>query len=374
MMRHLILAATLLLAIAAPSAAEEEPRTLSLGVDSFLAGQEVVFDKPGRDDLFAAGEIVRARADIAGSAHIAGRKISMTGAVGGDAYLAGFDVVLVGPVAGDATLSGYNVSVADVGSNLRISGGNLVIDGAVAGYAMIAGETVRINGTIAGDAIISARELILAADAKVGGTLTLFEEEPGTFEIPESFVPPDRVTRRDIREWEDVTKDLDLWDWQSFLQRFLTGVIVVAALASLVAAVFPRPLAELRESLLERPFRNLLFGFLTQSVFIGGAILLFVTVVGIIASPAVILAAVVAGLAGYIVAVYAFGVGLLIAVGRPLPATIGKRALAASLGAVTVGVLALVPLLGWIFVILLMLAGVGAIILNTLKPAFFVPQ
>ena len=372
MMRRALLAVTLLLAIAAPSAAEEEPKTLTLGSDSYLAGREVVFDQTGKDDVFAAGEIVRGQADITGSAHMAGRKVTMTGAVGGDAYLAGMDVVLDGPVTGDATLAGYNVTVAAVGGNLRISGGNLQIRDSVSGYALIGGETVRITGQIAGDAIITARDLTFADGARIDGKLTLFEEDPGSFEIPGSVVPADRVERRDISEWEDTAEDLDIWSWRTILGRFLTGVIIIGALATLIAAVIPRTLADLREGLLERPFRNLLFGFLTQSVFIGAAILFLLTVIGIIASPAAILVALIAGFAGYVVAVYTFGVGLLIAIGRAAPTTIGTRALAAGLGAVVAGIIALVPFLGWLFIMILMLAGVGAITLKTLRPAFFV--
>ncbi len=372
MMRRALLAATLLLAVAAPSAAEEEPKTLTLGSDSYLAGREVVFDQTGKDDVFAAGEIVRGQADITGSAHMAGRKVTMTGAVGGDAYLAGMDVVLDGPVTGDATLAGYNVTVAAVGGNLRISGGNLQIRDSVSGDALIGGETVRISGQIAGDAIITARDLTFADGARIDGKLTLFEEDPGAFEIPGNVVPADRVERRDISEWEDTAEDLDIWSWRTILGRFLTGVIIIGALATLIAAVIPRTLADLREGLLERPFRNLLFGFLTQSVFIGAAILFLLTVIGIIASPAAILVALIAGFAGYVVAVYTFGVGLLIAIGRAAPTTIGTRALAAGLGAVVAGIIALVPFLGWLFIMILMLAGVGAITLKTLRPAFFV--
>ena len=149
-------------------------------------------------------------------------------------------------------------------------------------------------------------------------------------------------------------------------------MIVVAALASFTAAIMPQTLAELRENLLDRPFRHLLFGFLAQSTFISAAMLMLISIIGIIAGPAAILAAVVAGTAGYIVAVYSFGVGVLLSIGKPAPATIGMRMLAAAIGAITVGIIALIPFLGWIFVILQMLAGVGAIILKTLKPAFFV--
>lgn len=372
MIRHIPLAFIMLLSMTMPCAADEEQKTFSAGGDRFLMGRHVIFEQAGTEDLFAAGEFVHSRADIVGSIHLAGRKVTMEGAVGGDAYMAGMDVVLDASVGGDATLTGYNVTVGGVGGNLRVSGGNLQINGPVAGYALIGGETIILNGHVAGDAIITARDLKFGGDAHVGGRLTVFEEDPGTLSIPESVASEDQILRRDIREWEDATKDLDLVDWRNILGRFLLGVIFVAALASMVAAVIPKTLADLREGLLERPFRNLLFGFLTQSALIGGAIVLLVTVIGIVASPAAILAALIAGMAGYVVAVYAFGVGLMVAFGRPLPKTTGSRAVSAGLGALAVGLIAAIPVLGWIFVVVLTLAGIGAITLKTLRPAFFV--
>ncbi|MEM7059933.1 MAG: hypothetical protein AAF557_20315 [Pseudomonadota bacterium] len=374
MMYRSLLAVTLLLTATVQSTAEEERKALTVGGDSFLAGQEVIFDQAGKEDLFAAGEIIRVLEDITGSAHLAGRKIKMTGRIGGHAYLAGMDVVLEGPVRGNATLAGYDVTVAAVGGNLRVSGGNLLVQGPVGGYALISGETAHIDAQIAGDAIITSRELTFADNTQINGKLILFEETPGTLEVPQGVATADRIERRDISEWKETARDLEFWNWKAVLGRFLAGIIVIGALATLVAAVIPKTMSELREDLLKRPFRNLLFGFLTQSIFIGAAVILLLTVIGILASPAAILAALIAGLVGYVVAVYAFGVGLLLAFGRSVPTTIATRSLAAGLGAVVAGIIALIPLLGWLFIIVFVLAGVGAVTLKTLRPAFFVER
>ena len=186
MVRSLLALVGLVLA-AGPSIAADDEKVLGIGPDSYLAGPEIVFDQTGKEDLFAAGEIVRGQADLAGSAHMAGRKLRMTGAVGGDAYMVGMDVVLDGPVTGDATLMGYNVTVGAVGGNLRISGGDLVIGGPISGYALIAGEEVRLEGAIGGDAILTGREVTFADGARIDGKLTLYEREPGALQIPETW-------------------------------------------------------------------------------------------------------------------------------------------------------------------------------------------
>ncbi len=151
------------------------------------------------------------------------------------------------------------------------------------------------------------------------------------------------------------------------------GVIAVSVIASLIAAILPETLADLRRSVLDRPLRNLWFGFLAQSALVGSAILFAMTLIGMVLVPAVILLALVGGFAGYVVAVYAFGVGLLLLFNRPEPDSIGERAVAAGIGALVAGIISLIPLVGWLFVLALMLAGIGAITLRLFRPGFFVP-
>ena len=53
------------------------------------------------------------------------------------------------------------------------------------------------------------------------------------------------------------------------------------------------------------------------------------------------------------------------------PDSIADRATAAGVGALTAGIIGLIPFLGWLFVLALVLAGLGAITIRTIRPAFF---
>ena len=370
MVRSILIAAVLLFLVA-PSAAQEEKRHLDFGGDYFKAGNTVFFESDGVDDLFAVGQTVRGDRAITGSAHLAGRKVTMEGAVGGDAYMAGMDVSLAGPVAGDATLAGYYVRVGEVGGDLRVSGANLVISGPVSGGALIAGDEVRLESTIAGDVNLAVSEINFAPGARIDGKLTVYEEDTGDVVVPESVAPADRIERRSISEWSEATKDLKLWDWRRAIWQFLIGIILIAGIASLIAAAVPEKLAELRRDILDQPFRNLWYGVLAQSVIIGSIILLMMTVVGLLLAPAVLVVALITGFAGYVVAVYAVGVGLMLMFKQPEPYSIRTRALAAGVGAVFVGIIALIPFLGWLIVLVLALTGVGSLALRLFRPRFF---
>lgn len=357
-----------------PLAAQEKKDYFDFSGDRFLAGATAVNDAEGVDDLFMIGETVRGNQAIAGSAHLAGRKVIMKGAVGGDAYLAGMDVSLDGKVAGDATVSGYNVQVGEVVGDLRISGANLVISGPVSGYALVAGDEVRFESVIKGDVSLTAREVDFAEAARIDGKLTVYEEQVGELEIPAQVAPEDRVERREISEWSEAATELQVWDWRSALTSFLTWVVIIAGIAALIAAIVPQKLADLRRCILDRPFRTLWFGVLAESVIVGLTIILMFTVIGLLLAPATVLIALVSAFAGYVVAAYAFGVGMLMAIGRPEPHSIGTRALAAGVGALVVGLIALIPFIGWLFVLALALAGVGAIAIWLFRPKFFAVQ
>lgn len=370
-MRHFV-AFVIAMLTAVPAAAQEDA-TFRLGGDLFAAGRVVEHTSEGDDNLFLAGETVRQDSAISGTAHLAGRRVTVAARVGGNLYGAGMEVAANAEVNGDATLAGYDVSVtAPVGGTLRASGSRVALTAPVGGHAMLGGEHVEINGEIGGDAAIAAETLSFGPDARIGGTLRLYAKDPDSIEVPDSVIPADRVTRLQRAEWTGPRRpEIVAVSWTGMILSFIGGVIVVALIAALLAAVAPEYLADMRRRVLARPFATLGYGFLTLSALTGAAILLAVTIVGIFLSPAALLIAALAAFAGYIVGTYSFGAGLLIAAGQGEPASLRQRAAAAFVGALVVGLLALIPLLGWIFVMALSLAGVGAITLKTLRPAFF---
>ena len=280
------------------------------------------------------------------------------------------DVTLSGPVTGDASLAGYDIVVGGtVGGDLRASGSKVTINAPVAGYALLAGESVTLNSVISGDVSVTGPGLVFGPDARIDGNLTLYEPEENQTEVPRQVVPPDRVERIQVEDWRKGDWKMPrVFDWRGAVLSFIGGVIAVAAIAALIAAVAPQ---RLRVRTLDAPFRSLWFGFLAQSTLVGSAIISAMTVIGLLLVPASLFLAVVGGFLGYVIGAYTFGVGLLLAFGRGEPGTMGERALAAAIGALLAGLIGLIPFLGWLFVLALTLAGVGAITMQVFRPAFF---
>lgn len=356
------LLAILVLAVLALGAAraDDAPEALDFGGDAYRAGGAVAFDAPGARDAFLAGERVRLLAPIDGSAHLAGRRIETRGAIGGALYAAGADLRIEGPVAGSATIAGYDVEIAGpIGGNLRVGAARIALTAPVEGSAILGARSIELAAPIAGDAMLSAERLAFGDGARVDGRLILIEAPGATLEVPASVAPPERIERRQV-EGEDF-RERAAEGLAALAGAFLVGVLVLGALATLAGALAPRGIDRLGGTLASGPARAVGVGFLALSTLVGAAILLAVTVIGLVVAPFAILAAILVSLLGYVVAVYLLGVWAITRTGALEPDSFGEHALAGFAGAAIASLVALVPFAGWLAVILLALAGVGAI-------------
>lgn len=370
MVRHAIPLTLLALTLSLPAAAQTE-EVLEIGGDVYRAGQTVTLDAPGADDAWLAGETVRALADLGGDLHAAGRWVTVEGAVGGTVHAGGQIVTLEGAVAGDATVLGMEVTLGDVAGDVRAMGSEVTLRGDIGGYAIAGGEFVRVEGRIAGDLLVSARDLDFGPDAEVAGEIRLYEEEDGALDVPGGVAEPDRITRRTVEEWETEMSDYSPVSTRWLVGKFLWGVMMVTALAALIAAIMPDRLARFREAVLERPVRGLVIGFLGLSALIGSVFVFGMTLVGLLLVPGILLVAGLAGFAGYVIGAYVLGVAILRQAGRELPASFADRAIAGGVGALAAALIALLPFLGWLFVLALTLTGFGAILIVWVRPRFF---
>lgn len=347
----------------------------TFGADVFGGGSNVMMAEPGHDDAFLAGQAVSLGAAITGTAHMAGQDVTVAAPVGKDLYAAGMNITVNAPVTGDASVAGYSLAMhGAIGGNLRAAGSQIDVTEPVSGYAVLSGDKVSLGAEISGDVQLSAANVEFGPGAVIGGNLTVYETAIGATEVPGYVMPEDRILRQLIEPGESPASMPRVISWRSMVWSFVKGVLVVAVVAALIAAVVPERLAKLRRTLLSTPFRSLWLGFLAQSTLVGAGIIFAMTLIGIFIAPAAIILALVAGFIGYVVAAYALGVGLMLAVGQSEPDRLLERAAAAAVGALSAGIIALIPYLGWIFVLLAVLAGIGAMTQHLFRPRFFADQ
>jgi len=361
----------ILLLASAPLSAEEQKSHLDLGKDRFLAGSQTVQDIAGIDDLFLFGETVLSKQDITGSLHGFGRKIISAGTVAGDAYIAGVNVSLDEKVTGDVTVSGYNIQVGDIGGNLRAFGSSLTISGTVSGYALVAGESIKLESIIKGDVSMAAKNIDFSEGARIDGTLILYAEQDDQVMIPAQVISEDRIERRSISSWPKAGSEEEASDWRNDLIDFFKGVLTITIIATLMVAIAPQKLTDMRQNIIAQPFRNLCFGFLALSTVLGSTIMLMITGIGFLLVPVTLLIGILSIFAGYALGAHTLGVALLLSINQPEPERIGAKAFAAGVGALAAAVIALTPFVGWLFILAVTFVGAGAMSVWLFQKPFF---
>jgi hypothetical protein len=349
---------------------DDDTSVLNFGGDRYAAGEDLRLDDVTAGDLFAAGEELELTAAIGGAVHMIGRTVEIEAAPGGAVYAAGYEVTVSADLPGPATLFGAEVRVeGGVGGNLRLFAQDAEITGALSGSALVVARELTLDAPVAGDLMLAADEIDWGEGASVAGQVILYVEEGERVEVPARVAPAERVEQREMEEFRgDVgpsVADLRRGAVRTALFGFVMSVLFVAALATAAVAIAPERVAHWRETALDRPGRSVVAGFLLLSTIVGAGFVIALTVIGIPLLPALLFGAGLAGYAGYVLGSYILGVGLWQRLGNDLPEGVLQKAGLAALGAVVAGLIGLIPFLGWLVVLALAFAGLGAIVLHT---------
>jgi len=345
--------------ISAPAAASD----LVLGGDRYAAGSSVEVSASSARDLFAAGFSVDANGNVTGDLHAAGFDVDIEAPVGGDLLAVGFSVDVGAPVAEDLTVSAGGVDLSEaatVGGNARIWAGSATIDGAIAGSLLAAGGSIELNGTVAGDANLTAGDISFGSEARIGGTLTYASEEP--IEIPEQVVPAERVRFEKLeRSWTpEIPAARDMMPpFMVMIGGFVLALAFLVIVGIIAYALAPATIEKLRRDALDRPLLSILLGALGLSMLFGLVPVSAMTIVGIPLVPLVVLAILLAWLAGYLVGVYVLSWRVFSGIASE-PQTGVARLGVLVLGLITFALLNFVPFVGWAINLVAVFLGLGA--------------
>ena len=338
---------------------------LSFGGDQYAAGQTVsVAGEPVRD-AFVAGYDVTLGAPVTGDAHLAGFSVTDSAEVAGDVYAMGYSLNLSGIIGGDLTALGNSISLGapqPVGGNLRVAGQSVALNSPVQGAALITAQTLTLNSSIAGDLSFYGETISFGPDAKVAGRVII--QAPKEIAVPASVAAADRVSfiqlvvpdyaseagktaQHAVRGfWPEVWGNLIWW-------------LMLLALGAALIALAPNRVAALEAAASQRPWRQLGLGVLGFAATLGLVPVTAMTVIGLVLLPLVLVVVAIACALAYLGGAYLVG----LRIGRaftPLDSNGRKLAILAA-AIVVAGLLAMVPLLGWLLTLLLLVYGFGAI-------------
>ena len=141
---------------------------------AYVAGNDVAVSGTIKGDLYCAGNTIRIDAVVEGDVICAGNNLTIGGKVKGDVRAAGATVTIDGQIDGNASLAAADIVVSksgQFGGDVTATSSSLTIDGVVKRDLVAGAEKLTINGEISRNIKANISNLTIADNAKVGGEL-----------------------------------------------------------------------------------------------------------------------------------------------------------------------------------------------------------
>lgn len=333
--------------------------------DVYAAGGDVHPGGPIRGDFGAAGGKVALDEPVAGKAWLAGGAVEARAPVGGSLHVAAGDAVVDDVVGGRLVVAGGQVAVgpeAVIGGTARLYGGRVTVAGRIDGDLHVSGRRVILNGQVRGDVSVRADTVELGPDARIGGMLRYSARNE--LRRDEGAVVGGIVRQRGrstgdskvVSRGFDVPSPLRIGALVSLLPLLACG----AAFLFLV----PRLGGQAADTLADGPLGALALGIVVALAVPVVAVLLCITVLGIPLGVLLLLAYPVLLLGGFLVAVLAIARRLAAALRKPQPAGFARSFGWFVLALVLVALVSLLPAIGGLAMVLLVLGGTGAAVME----------
>lgn len=336
--------------------------------DLFVGGGEVLVEGDVSGNVFAAGGVVRIEGDVMKSLYSAGGQVTIAGRVERNVLAAGGNLHLRSDVGESVFVGAGQLEIAgNIGEDLRASAGTLRITGNVMGDVLASGGTIDLLGNVGNDLLLSGGRVNVESES-IGGNFTFYGQESnltvgenvsvaGEQSVKEYAVK----TTRDVKLpfSSDVAAELGA---AGLISRLTWGII--SAVGSILLGLVAYHLAPVKTEKTLSYFNSaknaslsVIVGFIAFPVGIFTLIVLALTVVGL-------------PLAGFLIALASIAsmlatpfVGLK--TGRFLLKRLGRGkgvVVPLTLGVIFLGVLGLIPCLGFLLRMLIFFGGTGAML------------
>ncbi len=329
--------------------------------DLYIAGESIVIDGTINGDLWAVGREVTVNGTVNGSIVAAAETINVNGDVAHAARLAGETLNIRGDVGGDliAFCSAANIAnTAEIGGDLLVGAGNVRIDALIEGDVKGGAGEVTITNGVRGNVELEVDNLTVASTANIEGDLTYTSENEA--EIESGAQVGGTTTHQPVEE-EPAKAALGagiaataMGKVVAFLMILVVGIIIIL--------IMPRRIVSMADSIRMYPLPSLGWGAVILFATPIAAIIVCFTVIGI---PVGLIALAVYGIAIYLSQIpVALLIGRLIIRRSTEMESKGLLVGALALGLVILGILRLIPFLGFWVGLATALFGLGAVVVS----------
>ncbi len=376
----------------------EVPRGTTVNGDVIVNMGEIVILGTVNGNVSGNMGQITIHGDVNGDVDANMGQVTIIGSVSGSVRARMGEVIVDGTVAGnvDADLGSVRIR-GTVGGDVDTGLGELRVPGEVMGNVTSRGGNVSITGTVEGDVTLTRGIVELGSQSVVGGRVyveeglvrrsegavagsvqvvhELTEEElrrlfrggeSYTFyglenvvgsvadSIEQAFhdirIPSTRLFFRDnIHYWLPFRP----FGWPGHLARGLLNMIVMFALAALINSLFPKQVQVVGNAVTQKSGTVFGWGLLAAVLALPLMVLLAITIIGIPLIIAEILLLAIAAMLGYTAIAHLIG-------GRIINASSANPLGALALGVLIVGVVSMIPIVGWLASLIVFTVAVGA--------------
>lgn len=334
-------------------------------------------------DYFATGDTVRISGTVNGDAYVAGGTVTVDGVINGDLLVAAGTIHISGPIKNDVRALGGMINfTSTVGGNVTLGAGNAVINPeAKIGGSILAGAgtlgiyapvgkgitagsgTLTINNSVGGDMLLGVGELTLQPKTKVSGDVTYWAQQ-------EAMVADNVTLSGDMVYHQmpksDVRKAEISKNGSKAVAMMFTGMAAMMAAAMAIAMfilgliimnVLPLFTQRTIQGMQKNPWGSFGLGIVTVILVPIVALMAMATVVGIPVGIFFFMVLGLLGCLGHLYAAFYIGEGMF----RWLKADV-HRVWHLLVGLCLMGILTMIPFIGWLAKGVLGLIGMGALL------------
>ena len=246
-----------------------------------------------------------------------------------------------------------NITIFKIGEDVTIE------EGTRANHVLTINGQITIAGTVEGNVVAVGNSVVLARRAVVKGNVFTLggvvvtgkgAEVHGTVTEINSSNISEVITRVLSDEWEG-------WSWV-FAIFSLTIFFSVLIIAVLIVLLLPKPIQVIADAIREETVKITLWGLLGMVLVVPLAVLLTISVIGIVLIPLEMILVVSAGLLGFIAISQLLGRRLYALFKRPSQHILRET----FWGLVVLWIIGWLPYIGWMIKVLALMMGLGAVI------------
>lgn len=335
---------------------------------AFVAGETLSVSADVNGDLFCAGRNITINGNVKGDIICAGQSIKINGLVDGNVRLAAQDIEINGVVARNVSVVSQNLVLAKFSSvkgDIFFGVQKVDLGGSLGRDLAGAGDQININGSLLRNAKVTASSINISDSSKIGGNIDYYVDENGQYNQASVQSVAGTVTRHDVvkPEKEAIKEEVKQAAPTASIVGKLISIISFSLVGFLLIFFTPKRTARVIEIIKSNPFKTFFLGMGISIIAPFVFILSMVTVVGITSAMVVLLF--------YVISMVISSLYASILVGKlVLEKFKSDKAkslyLSTLVGCFLVGLVSMVPVIGWLAVLCLYLSGLGAILLSYL--------